>query len=191
MSTPTAAQQQTPTAFDPDAEAIALRSIEIMSDGSRADFEQFVHPRMVNHEAKDEPPASRVAYGPDAAWATALWLRHAFAELRWEVHEVVAERDLVVVHCTMLGRHVHDFVAYDADGGVDEVFPPTGKPFASTQTHWLRIADGKMIEHWANRDDLGTAKQLGWVPPTPVYLLRMALAKRRAVRAARSTPSAR
>ena len=44
------------------------------------------------------------------------------------------------------------------------------------------MADGQAIEHWANRDDLGTAAQLGWVPPTPRYLLRMALAKRRAQR---------
>src|SRR5687768_5763720 len=55
---------------------------------------------------------------------------------------------------------------------------------ASTQTHWLRIADGKVIEHWANRDDLGMAVELGWVPPTPLYLLRSAVAKRRARRAA-------
>ena len=36
------------------------------------------------------------------------------------------------------------------------------------------------VEHWANRDDMGTAAQLGWVPPSPLYLLRMARAKRRA-----------
>jgi predicted ester cyclase len=80
----------------------------------------------------------------------------------------------------MSGRHVAPFVAYDADGRVDEVFPPTGRRFETTQTHWLRVVDGKVVEHWANRDDLGMAKQLGWAPPSPVYLLRMALAKRRA-----------
>ena len=36
----------------------------------------------------------------------------------------------------------------------------------------------QVIEHWANRDDLD-AKQLGWVPPTPIYLVRMMLAERR------------
>jgi predicted ester cyclase len=169
-------------ALEPNDEAIALRSMEIMGDGSLEDFEAIVHPRCVNHEAKDEPPGSRVEHGPDALYATALWLRRAFADLHWEIHEVVAERDLVVVHCTMSGRHVGDFVGYDEDGHVAEVFPPTGKRFASTQTHWLRVADGKVIEHWANRDDLATAKQLGWVPPTPRYLARMALAKRRAKR---------
>ena len=41
-----------------------------------------------------------------------------------------------------------------------------------------------VIEHWANRDDLGMAQQAGWVPPTPLFLLRMALAKRKARRQA-------
>ena len=169
-------------AFDPDAERVALESIEIMGTGTKADFERVIHPECVNHEAKDEPPESRVAYGPDAVRATAEWLRAAFSDLRWEIHDVVAERDLVVVHCTMSGRHEGDFVAYDENGQIDEVFPPTGQAFATTQTHWLRIEDGKLIEHWANRDDLGMAKQSGWVPPTPAYLVRMALAKRRAKR---------
>ena len=97
---------------------------------------------------------------------------------------MVAEGDLVVVHCTMNGRHVRPFVSYDAEARVSEVFPPTGATFASTQTHWLRITNDKVIEHWANRDDLGMAVELGWVPPRPLYLLRSALAKRRARRAA-------
>ena len=49
-----------------------------------------------------------------------------------------------------------------------------------TQSHWFRMEDEKIIEHWANRDDLGMASQLGWIPPTPVYLFEMALAKWRA-----------
>jgi predicted ester cyclase len=172
-------------AFDPNAEAVALETFELMERGTLEDFERLIHRDMVNHEAKDEPPECRQEHGPAAAYATAVWLRDAFADLTWEIHDVVAERDLVVVHCTMSGRHVNPFAAYGPDAEVKEVFPPTGKKFATTQTHWIRIADGKMIEHWANRDDLGTAEQLGWVPPSPAYLVRMALAKRRAVRAVR------
>ena len=182
MTQTTTAPRRERAPFDPNAEAAALRQFDLMATGSRADFEALIHPEMVNHEAKDEPPAARQSHGPAAAHATALWLRAAFADLRWEVHEVVAERDLAVVHCTMSGRHTGVFVGYDADGEVKEAFPPTGKRFASTQTHWIRIADGRMIEHWANRDDLGMAEQLGWVPPTPAFLVRMALAKRRAKR---------
>ena len=165
-----------------DAKGLALRSIAIMSDGTREDFEEVCHPAFLNHEQYDEPPASR-GTGPATAYATALWLRDAFADLRWEIHEVVAEGAMVVVHCEMSGRHVKPFASYAEDGSVDEVFPPTGKRFATTQTHWLRVEDGQVVEHWANRDDLGMAKQLGWVPPTPAYLMRMALAKRRARRA--------
>jgi hypothetical protein len=44
----------------------------------------------------------------------------------------------------------------------------------------FRFEHGKIAEHWANRDDLGQAAQLGWIPPTPLYLLRMAAAKRKA-----------
>ncbi|MDX6262968.1 MAG: hypothetical protein QOH84_4656, partial [Kribbellaceae bacterium] len=63
-----------------------------------------------------------------------------------------------------------------------QAFPPTGKTFAVTQSHWFRLRDGKVIEHWANRDDLGQAMQLGWIPPTPVFLVKMTLALRKARR---------
>jgi predicted ester cyclase len=172
-------------AFDPNAEQVALLSFEVMARGTREDFERLIAPDWVNHEAKDEPPEARQPYGPAACEATALWLREAFSELDWEIHEVVAERDLVVVHCTMTGRHTGDFIAYDEHATVDEVFPPTGKSFRSTQTHWIRVADGKMTEHWANRDDFGMARELGWAPPSPIYLARMLIAGARARRRAR------
>ena len=82
----------------------------------------------------------------------------------------------------MTGRHVAPIVFYTDDGAVDTVFPPTNRTSATTQSHWFRFEDGQIIEHWANRDDLGSARQLGWIPPTPVYLFKMARAKRRAKR---------
>ena len=66
--------------------------------------------------------------------------------------------------------------------------PPTGKRFATTQTHWFRLRDGLVVEHWANRDDQGTAMQLGWIPPSLRYLVKMAAATRRARRAEATRP---
>ncbi len=109
-------------------------------------------------------------------------MREAYAELKWEIHDAVAEGDLVVLHATMSGRHVKPFVTYDAEGKPAQAFPATGRTFAVTQSHWFRVQDGMVIEHWANRDDLGNATQLGWIPPTPIFLLRMLLATRRARR---------
>lgn len=165
--------------------AVCERSIHLMGNGTLAEFREVIHPEATNREAVDEPPATR-GRGPEAYYATALWLRDAYADLKWEVHQVVAEGNLAVLHTTMSGRHVRPFVSYDADGRPKQAFPATGRGFATTQSHWIRVRDGLVIEHWANRDDLGTANQLGWIPPTPGFLLRMALATRRARAAARS-----
>jgi predicted ester cyclase len=156
-----------------------------MASGEREEFDAIYHPAAVDGENRIQPPSSRVP-GPDCYWSTAQWLRAAFADLHYDIHHAVADGDLVAVNSTMNGRHTAPWVVYTESGDVDTVFPPTGKAFAATQSHWFRVQDGLIREHWANRDDLGMAKQLGWVPPTPAYLLRMAVAKRRARRSAAS-----
>ena len=158
-----------------------VQSMTIMASGDLDDLTRVVHPRAVNREAKDEPPACR-GEGPAAFEATAHWLRAAFADLRFDIHDTVGDGDLIALHCTMSGRQIGPFVAYDESGEVAQAFPPTGRTFAITQTHWFRMKDGQVIEHWANRDDLGMATQLGWVPPSPAFLWRMARAKRHARR---------
>jgi predicted ester cyclase len=160
--------------------ALCAHSMDIMATGSREDFERVFHPEAVNREGAVEPPAARLP-GPAGFYATAQWLRAAFSDLHFEIHEAAEQDDLVVFHATMSGRHTGDFVSYQPDTAtVDTVMPATGKAFAITQTHWFRTRDGLVTEHWANRDDLAMARQAGWVPPSPVFLLRAALAKRRA-----------
>jgi len=181
--------ESAPARLDPnlataeDPKTVCVRSIQIMADGDLGEFDALIHPEAVNREAVREPMASR-GRGPAAWYATALWLRGAFSDLRWDIHEIAADGDLVAVHTTMSGRHTSPFVHYDGAGKPSQVMPPTGRTFSSAQTHWFRHADGKVIEHWANRDDLATAQQAGWIPPSPWYLVRMALARRRARRAA-------
>jgi hypothetical protein len=57
--------------------------------------------------------------------------------------------------------------------------PPAGKAFAVIETNRFRTRNGMIIEHWANRRPrYGPA---GWIgTPSPISLLRTALAKRRA-----------
>ena len=164
-----------------DEKALAVRRLEVFATGSLADFEQIYHPDAVNHEAKAEPADCR-GRGPAAMFAASQWLRSAFSDLSQEVVDVAAEGDLAAINTRMRGRHTGTYIVYTAEGDVEQAFPATGKSFDVRQTHWLRVVDGKVTEHWADRDDLGMAKQAGWVPPTPLYLLRMALAKRRAQR---------
>jgi predicted ester cyclase len=170
-----------PPAVSVDPTSVVVRSIHTMARGDRADFDPLYHPRAVDRENRVQPPSSR-SPGPAGFHSTALWLRAAFADLHYDIHHCLSDGSLVAVNSTMSGRHVAPWTVYREDGAVDTVFPPTNKSFASTQSHWFRVERGQIIEHWANRDDLGTAEQLGWIPPTPGYLVKMALAKRRAKR---------
>lgn len=80
----------------------------------------------------------------------------AFAGLHHDIHHAIADGNLVAVSSTMNGRHAAPWAVYTADGGVDTVFPPTNKTFAATQSHWFRIEDGMIVEHWI------TATISGW-----------------------------
>ncbi len=159
--------------------AVCVKSMHLMATGGADEFAEVYAPGAINREAVDEPPAARTG-GPEGFHATAQWLREAYSDIRWEVHDAVQDGDLVAVHATMSGRQTGPFTAYADDASVEMVFPSRGREFAVTQTHWFRMEDGKIAEHWANRDDLTLGQQLGWTPPTPIYLAKMLLAKRQA-----------
>ena len=150
---------------------VAVRSIHAMAAGERPECDTLYAPTAVDHENPVQPPSSRTP-GTAGFWSTALWLRSAFSDLYYDIHQVITDGDLIAVHSTMNGRHDAPIVFYTNDGAVDAAFTPTGRTFAMTQSHWFRVDQGRIIEHWANRDDLGTAKQLHWIPPTPGYLSR-------------------
>ncbi len=94
--------------------------------------------------------------GPMHMRATAKWLSTQFPDLHMTIEAIVAEGDTVAVRILSEGTNL---------GPLNGVMPPTGKRFASYQTHWFRIEDGKLVEHWVNRDDLPTMLQLGVIQP--------------------------
>src|SRR6478752_3821312 len=106
------------SALSTDQLALAVRSIHTMAAGDRAAFEPLYHPRAVDRENRLQPPSSRRA-GPDGFYATALWLRAAFADLHYDIHHALATDDLVAVNSTMNGRHVAEYAVYDETGEVD------------------------------------------------------------------------
>jgi len=78
-------------------------------------------------------------------------LRSAFPDLHLTVEEVVAEGETVVVRATARGTMTGDFLEMKA----------TGKTATWTEIHIGRLADGKVVEHWATIDQLGMLQQLG------------------------------
>lgn len=168
-----------------DLALIAEQAIRATMAGSLAELAAVVGPDAVNREANAEPPATR-GTGPAAFHATGEWLRAAFSDLAWTTETEVVDGDLVVTYGNMSGRQTGEFVVWTPDADVERAFVPTGKTFSVRQAHFQRIVDGKVIEHWAVRDDQGMAMQLGWIPPTPGFLFRCARATKRARRAAQA-----
>ncbi len=80
----------------------------------------------------------------------------AFPDLRFTIHDIVAEGDRVVCQATMQGTHLGDpATPIPILGGLLRGVPPTGKAVAVPNIHIFRVAAGKIAEHAAVRDDLG------------------------------------
>jgi len=78
----------------------------------------------------------------------------AFPEQRVELHELVAEGDLV------LARHTH----HVRHGGEFAGMPPSGKQAIVHGLELYRLNNGQIIEMWHHDDLLGLMQQLGAVP---------------------------
>ena len=76
------------------------------------------------------------------------------------IHEMVAEGDWVVCRISAQGRH-RTQPPIPFDSGIYQLANPDGRMFSFQHIHMFRLEAGKVKEHWANRDDLGAAKQLG------------------------------
>ena len=87
---------------------------------------------------------------------TAEWLLGQFPDLSMTIESIVADEDMVAVRVRSTGTN---------SGKLNGFLPPSGKRFTSEQSHWFRIEDGKLAEHWATRDDLSSMLQLGVVTP--------------------------
>jgi predicted ester cyclase len=110
-------------------------------------IEEVLAPDYLNHAAVAEHQ-----HGIAGAKHILDWLIGAFPDFRFEIEDIVAEGDMVAVRATATGTH---------EGRELWGIQPTGRRFAVQQVHWMRVADGRLAEHWAVRDDLGMMRQLG------------------------------
>ena len=99
--------------------------------------------------AHAEPGAVR---GPEHMRNVVAWLIDQFPDLTMNIEAIVSEQDTVAVRVLSEGTNL---------GKLNGVMPPTGKRFAARQSHWYRVENDKLAEHWAVRDDLLTMLQLG------------------------------
>jgi predicted ester cyclase len=88
-----------------------------------------------------------------------------FPDWRFEIEEIVESNDLVVVRTRVGGTHLGKS-EFPVNGGMLVGVEPTGKSFEVQHIHWYKLCDGKIVEHYANRDDIGMLQQLGLLPET-------------------------
>jgi steroid delta-isomerase-like uncharacterized protein len=128
--------------------AAALRwSQELWGQGNLAVADEIIAPDYVRHDPGDPFPAR----GPEDVKRIVTMLRRMLPDLQIRVEAVIAEGDMVVNRYTATAT---DTVGYMG-------MPPTGKVIRTPAIQIFRFANGKIVESWAARDDLGTLRQLG------------------------------
>ena len=125
---------------------------ELFNQGNLAVAEEVIAPDFVNHEA----PADHTP-GPESMRVVAGMLRTAFPDLHFTIEDLVAEGDLVAGRVTMRGTHEGPLMG----------MPPTGRQVEQAHMHFVRFQNGKAVEHWGVRDDVGMLRQLGLMPEPP------------------------
>jgi predicted ester cyclase len=130
---------------------------EDISQGNEAAAEAIIHPNFFDHT---NPPGMQ--QGLAGHKAIVRLFRSIFPDLDWRIDDLIAEGDKVVARTTMRGTQQADFFG----------IPPTGRMVEMTGIHVVRIAEGRIVEHWGINDDLGLMRQLGAIltPGEPVGL---------------------
>lgn len=129
-----------------EIKATARRMLEeVFPSEDVAALPELVAEDFVNHDGPPGAPQGRAGLA-----AGMHVLASAFSDQRWEMHQVLADGDTVVMYCTHSGEHTGEFMG----------IPATGRRFAYQQVHLVRFADGLGVEHWAVRDDATFMRQV-------------------------------
>ena len=79
----------------------------------------------------------------------------AFPGLTHEILSIVAEGDTVAVRLVIRGKHTGTLML--PSGGV----PATGRELALDAQNFIKLSDGKVVEHWLSMDMADMMRQLG------------------------------
>lgn len=105
--------------------------------GDLSAVDAFNAPDGVDHQ---EPPGTDlIAHLRNVVVA----LRTAFPDLRFEIHELLADGDIVAFRSTMTGTHTGPLSMLPGQS-----LPPTGRRVAVPHMHFLRVVDGKTTDLW-------------------------------------------
>ena len=133
-------------------EALAQRfHRDIFQAGNLAVADEILAPNFVMH-APGFP--TELTHGPEGMKRLATATRTAFPDLQTTDEDTIAQGDKVVIRWTFRATHQGEF----------QGIPPTGKQVTFGGIDIFRVAGGKLVELWAEADNLGLLQQLGVIP---------------------------
>jgi predicted ester cyclase len=143
------------TTATPDLADASRRLLEeSFNTGNFELIDQFVAPEAINHDPS-LPAHMRDLRGPDALRRIVTMYRAAFPDVRMTVDDVIASGDKVVLRWRSEGTHRGELAG----------LAPTGVHGSATGISIDRWQEGKIVEAWAEWDNMGLARQLGAAPP--------------------------
>jgi steroid delta-isomerase-like uncharacterized protein len=126
--------------------------------GDLSVFDQYIAPDGIDHQ---EPPGTDfIAHLKQVV----IGLRTAFPDLHFEVHDMLAEGEIVAFRSTMTGTHTGTFAVLPG-----RQIPATGRRIAVPHMHFVRMVNGKTTDLWHVWNIPMMMQQLGVVAaPQPV-----------------------
>jgi predicted ester cyclase len=123
---------------------------EVYVDWNMALVDEAVSPRFTSHDWPEGGPT-----GPRAFRDYYAAIRSVVPDARYEVDDLIAEGDRVVVRWRLLGTHRGEF----------QGIAPTGRAITLKGIAIYRVDEGKLMERWVVSDLHGVLEQIGGASP--------------------------
>ena len=121
---------------------------DLVNRGRLESLDELVSPAFQDHTPLPGQPGDL-----DGLMQRLMMLHGAFPDFQSTILDLTAEGDKVVALIRSTGTHLRPFLGE----------PASGKRFTILEIHIMRLADGKMVEHWGMPDFFGMLAQLGLV----------------------------
>ncbi|HLY40021.1 MAG TPA: ester cyclase [Terracidiphilus sp.] len=131
--------------------ALVRRFYEEIDKGNIGILDELVAEDYLDHSP---PPFPGLASGREGLKQGFRLFQHATPGVH-RIEEQIAEGDKVVTRLTSTGKHEGDLPGA----------PRTGNDLKMTSITIHRIANGKLVEKWSEKDVLGYLQQIGVLPP--------------------------
>ncbi len=135
--------------------ALVRRFYEEIDKGNIGVLDEVVAEDYLDH---NPPPFPGLASGREGLKQAFKIFQHATPG-NHQIEDQIAEGDKVVTRLTSIGKHEGDLPGA----------PKTGNDLKMTSITIHRIANGKLVEKWSEKDVMGFLQQIGVMPRVPQH----------------------